>query len=280
MDDGVCPLIMFYTCTNISIGIMIGWAVSLFTTCGTFDTQNYINDIMKGANCTRPANSDKCRNIEHDAFIDATDQSFRMCFYYCSWGIYIALIFTIVTLLIVRIIQKQLKIKKQCQSALDIITLYCSKCWKTVLFGFSRCKEMFTNSRDNLDHLRTPLFQFLTPLPPLSLPPPLMLSPPPPPLMLSPHQLQNQTVELSPYQRPPSPLSLLLPSAQSLLLPLPLLLSPSQPPYQTVESSRSLLFSPLNIHPKHVLVDGDSHPESPLTPRISPLLFYNTEYLS
>jgi hypothetical protein len=54
-----------------------------------------------------------------------------------------------------------------------------------------------------------------------------------------------------------------------LLLPSPLS-PPSLPSHRTIELSQLL-----SLSPRHVLVD--SHPTSPLTPRTSPLLFYNTD---
>lgn len=91
-------LFCVYLGTNASMGFMIGWAVSLFTKCGTFDTWAYIDQMLRAHNCTNPPNTSYCYNIQHIASREASDQSIRMCFYYCGWGTLWGVVFMFVTL--------------------------------------------------------------------------------------------------------------------------------------------------------------------------------------
>ena len=93
------PTLFFvYLGTNASMGFMIGWAVSLFTKCGTFDTWAYVDQMLKASNCTNPPTTSYCYDIQHTASREASDQALRMCFYYCGWGTLWGVVFTFVTL--------------------------------------------------------------------------------------------------------------------------------------------------------------------------------------
>jgi hypothetical protein len=93
------PTLLFvYLGTNVSIGFMIGWGVSLLIKCGRFDTQMYIDQVLKAYNCTNPPNTSYCYDTQRIAAREATNQSLKMCFYYCGWGTLWGLIFTFVTL--------------------------------------------------------------------------------------------------------------------------------------------------------------------------------------
>ena len=96
--EDLLTLIFVYLGTNASIGFMIGWGVSLLAKCGRFDTRMYIDQMLKADNCTNPPDTSHCYDTQRDAFREATDQSFRMCFYYCGWGTLWGVVFAFVTL--------------------------------------------------------------------------------------------------------------------------------------------------------------------------------------
>jgi len=101
--DDICALLGVYVGSSACMGFIIGWVVSLFSQCGTFDTQKYIRDVLQAHNCTYPSThtvDPYCWQWEREA----SDQAFRVCFYYCGWGFLWGLIFSISTLLLLCIL--------------------------------------------------------------------------------------------------------------------------------------------------------------------------------
>ena len=105
--DDMCTLVWVYVGSSACMGFMIGWVVSLFSQCGTFDTQKYIRDVLQSHNCTYPSThtvDPYCWQWERAAIREASDQAFRVCFYYCGWGFLWGVVFSISTLMSVCIL--------------------------------------------------------------------------------------------------------------------------------------------------------------------------------
>jgi hypothetical protein len=96
--EDLLTLFFVYVGTNASIGFMIGWGVSLLAKCGRFDTQMYIDQMLRADNCTNPPDTSYCYETQRIASREAVDQSLRMCFYYCGWGTLWGVVFAFATL--------------------------------------------------------------------------------------------------------------------------------------------------------------------------------------
>jgi len=93
--------ICMFCATVISFGLLIGWGVSMFTTCGMFDVDRYTLNVMQSHNCTVPYITPYCADIYHDTRRLANDLALQQCFVYCWDGMIYGAILASVSLLIV-----------------------------------------------------------------------------------------------------------------------------------------------------------------------------------
>ena len=86
-----CKLYFLLALFFIGNGIMVGWAVSLFLSCGKFDTQAYMKSYLAdNYNCNYDyinTTSTTCTETAiRDARSHASDLALSECFKYCGLG--------------------------------------------------------------------------------------------------------------------------------------------------------------------------------------------------
>jgi len=71
-------------------GLFVGWAVSLFTRCGRFDTKTSVQNYIHDHGCFNLTNCDL--QIVKNGWSRANDYALRACFAYCGTGAWVGVV--------------------------------------------------------------------------------------------------------------------------------------------------------------------------------------------
>jgi hypothetical protein len=119
LDKHTRTCVCLYCGTMISLGLLIGWGVSMVTTCGTFDVNGYTLNMMIAGNCTVPATTPHCSDMYHDVRRSANDLALQQCFIYCWNGMIYGLLFAFTTLVFAVCATHRHWIHAQCRRCLN-----------------------------------------------------------------------------------------------------------------------------------------------------------------
>lgn len=122
MDKNGCTCVCLYCGTIVSLGVLIGWGVSMATECGTFDVNEYTLREMEATNCTVPATTPHCSDIYHYVRRSANDLALQRCFVYCWDGIVYGLLFAGFSLLLVACVQHRFWVREQWSRVVECCT--------------------------------------------------------------------------------------------------------------------------------------------------------------
>lgn len=191
-------------CFNVCMGVLVGWAVSLATSCGHFDAEAYVHAVLAAHNCTAPflPTDCDCPALQRQALREGFDRSLRACFAYCETGLWCGLALTVLEGCLYGVVQQAPGWRQWCQRTLGPRV---QGCWATLQRFYQRWVTVSsTSSHPLLPPLNLPLLVTLTPTSPLVPPssplhlldspltppplfeplaPPLQYEPPPPPVL-------------------------------------------------------------------------------------------------